>query len=236
MINLPEWMKPHIPEPTEPIRIGYENNEYVVVEPNNKRTTYKNLEEAYDYSRENGDTIIEESVPEYDEMFIMVPMENGRKRIILSFCDKDRLYLLEMDYENFLKTADEYHKNPTIFFNAYNYIDGHPAFWTMCGEKTPTYEWNRSHIRSIWSAPLSDDKGNLVWALETGAHTPDFRSHYHDLRLDTYAPTIEEAYIKLAAKISKFYNDDGTEKTGVVYEKSETELLLEERMSEYYEQ
>lgn len=230
MVNLPEWMKPHIPEPKEPIRIGYENNEYVVVEPNNKRTTYKNIEEAYDYSRKIGDTIIEESVPGYNDLFMTIPMENGRERMIFSFCDKDRLELLEMNYENFLKIAEKYHNNPTIFFNSYDYINGHPAFWTIRGENTPTYEWDTSYATSIWSAPLSDDEGNLVWALEAGAHLPNLRAHYHDLRLDTYAPTIEEAYIKLAAKISKFYNDDGTEKIGVVYEKSETELLLEERM------
>jgi hypothetical protein len=69
--------------------------------------------------------------------------------------------------------------------------------------------------------------------METGSMVPPERKHrYHDLRLDTYEDTYEKGIIATAKLVHKFNDLDGSERPDVDYEKSELEVILEERMAE----
>lgn len=233
MSKLPSWLEPLVPEVSEPAVISYENETYVVNDPNGNKTLFNNLEEAYDTSKSTNDVVIDESVPEYNDFFISVPCkDNNYNRVLFSFSDYDRLGVLENSYSIFLELAEKYHNNPSDFFLSYNFVTSHPAFWTRRDEEK-TFDWNGDYSQNVWMSPIKGEDGNIVWMLEAGSHIePDYTSHYHDLRLDVYAPTVEDGYIQLAALVSKFFYDDGSAKENVEYEKSELEITLEERMKE----
>ena len=101
------------------------------------------------------------------------------------------------------------------FRSAYMYVTCHPVFWTRRGyEKyTNAFGWNTNCSEAIWYAPMWSD-GSYKWALELGAHIPhtEYTSRYHDLRLDVYGDTMEEAYVLLADEVFKLWESDGTEK------------------------
>jgi hypothetical protein len=61
---------------------------------------------------------------------------------------------------------------------------------------------------------------------------PERKHRYHDLRLDTYEDTYEKGIIATAKLVHKFNDLDGSERPDVDYEKSELEVILEERMAE----
>lgn len=231
------------------------------VEEDEKRKAYDSIKDAYENNHELSsnmridDSVLKELDVE-DSLFISYPSERNPKysTMVVTTSDESRLMLLEYSYKSFLETAEKYREDPSNFRNAYSFVVDHPAFWikpekfqkldkddSSESENTKwrrNYDWKTSCDQDVWTAPLfNKDKktGELkhCWALEIGGHiTDEYLYRYHDLRLDVYADTIEEAYVILAEKVNKFFNDDGTEKENVEYEKSALELELEERVAE----
>lgn len=68
------------------------------------------------------------------------------------------------------------------------------------------------HCQNVYHGAYNDeDDGKLVIYLETGSHLNKvedggklYQEHYHDYRLDVWADTFEQAFIKLAAMVYKF--------------------------------
>jgi hypothetical protein len=145
-------------------------------------------------------------------------------------------YFERSNYVNFLKSALKYLKNPEDFMSSWFFINSHPAFWwRRQAEKFPNSWTVDEGISKMWLYPDKNKKSptGLTFMLETGgAVEPDRTSHYHDLRLDIYAPSYEAAIVAMAAKIHKFFYLDGSDRKDVQYEKSNLELMLEERMAE----
>ena len=76
--------------------------------------------------------------------------------------------------------------------------------------------------------------------LETGSHLNKvedggklYQEHYHDYRLDVWANTFEQAFIKLAAKVYKFFDHQGVERPNVPHIKPAWVLELDERIAEF---
>lgn len=118
--------------------------------------------------------------------------------------------------ERSLATAEAYHSDSSSFVKAYTYVNEHPAFWFIKKDKKTDAEWWVTDDYCVLMYKLTlDDKNHpqgYQWALEGGSHVEDdYRIHYHDPELDLYAPTIEEAYIKFAEKVSELYDDYGDE-------------------------
>jgi len=140
------------------------------------------------------------------------------------------VFLAKGRYHSFLESTLRYEKDPDDFRTAWNWLDHHPAFWSRRSEDD--FYWSTESNAHIWMGVSADREGNTVIMLEHGAAVRDSRTHhYHDLRLDVYAPTYEEAIIQLAAKVYQFFEVDGSARENVEYEKSELELVLEEKVA-----
>lgn len=203
--------------------------------------TFASLEAGYDYVKNElqGDVQftgdVEEAFGKENTMLMTVPsVHNGRTytRMLISHTDRDSEYLQKNDYLGFLRTNLEYEKNPNDFYTAWLWLDSHPAFWFR--DKKDSTDWVTRSISKVEVMLTKDDNGNTVVMLEHGAAVkPERVMHYHDLRLDVYAATYEEAIVKLAALVNKFFNYDGSEKENVEYVKSALEVKLDEAIAEY---
>lgn len=139
--------------------------------------------------------------------------------------------LLEITKEDFSRAAEEYKNNPN-FYNSYQFLTYHPAFWcilpsTIDGQLTPFESFQRClYIEVVRVDPSTgcvenDDSKNtqtVVW-LESGpwyskkemeefcGHewSDPMGGHACDHELDCGGDTFEEAIIKLAALVLKHY-------------------------------
>lgn len=240
-VVLPEWLEAQLPEAPEVAEINYHEDKahYSVSYPNGKGSRgWHKLRDVLGFLREGPyDAEVITHGPDVEPTFggftEIGPATHGI-RILLNFTARDKLRLLKYEYYVSQDLLAEYRDNPTGFWESYSVVDTHPAFWVREEGEGRTLTWqHQGHAHRLWASPLpSGDDSNVVWTLETGSHiAPDYYHHYHDPRLDVEAPTIEEAYIQLAALVVKFFHDDGTEREDVEYEKSKLELLLEERIA-----
>jgi hypothetical protein len=159
-------------------------------------------------------------------------LDTEGRYISLFIEDKEDMdvFLAKGRYHKFLESTLRYEKNPDNFRTAWNWLDRHPAFWSHRSEDD--FYWSTENNSRIWMGVSANREGNTVIMLEHGAAVRDSRTHhYHDLRLDIYAPTYEEAIIQLAAKVYQFFEVDGSERKDVEYEKSELEITLEEKVA-----
>lgn len=142
-----------------------------------------------------------------------------------------------LDYAHFyqwLKEARHWIENQDDFMAAYGFLTGHPAFWKCPRPEEYPNQWSTDEgVSTIWSYPSYRKDGSIVMMMETGSMVPPERKHrYHDLRLDTYEDTYELGIIATAKLVHKFNDLDGSSRPDVDYEKSELELVLEERLGE----
>lgn len=142
-----------------------------------------------------------------------------------------------LDYAHFyqwLKEAREWIENQDDFMAAYGFLAGHPAFWKRSRPEEYPNQWSTDEgVSTIWSSPTYRKDGTICMMMETGGMVPPARDHrYHDLRLDTYEDTYEKGIVATAKKVHQFFELDGSERPDVDYEKSELELVLEERLGE----
>lgn len=253
-LALPKWLDAIIPPAREPYTIDYANGKYVIFPPGSEYSNivseHDNLVDAYDdaHARDNNDDNgggldITDNVPEVKDnslgkMMLSVPTDNSKfLRALIFITDAERLNMLKYRYYSWLKHASAYKNNPDDFMLSYTFVDSHPSFWThegAPGKEEFTYNWNtEDYANKLWIHPTHDDDDNIVFMAEAGSHVPpDYTTHYHDLRLDVYADSYENAISKMAAKVHKFFAPDGSERENVEYEKSHLELLLEERMKD----
>ena len=110
--------------------------------------------------------------------------------------------------------AEVYHGAPGDFRASYMFLDTHPAFWWRDSNNVDAQWHVEGYTNKIWTETVGrSDSDGYSWALEAGASVPDEHTqHYHDLRLDAYADTLEEAFVQLAYLVSEAFYDDGTEK------------------------
>ena len=117
-------------------------------------------------------------------------------------------------------TAKAYHKNPNNFIYAHAFINHHPMFW---------FKQELSNGKTIWiddagveglsvyfyNEDENDDDSAVVCVIETGEHVaPNYDTRYFSPLLTVKGSSYEQAIIKCAARLAKFYEDDGTAKEG----------------------
>ena len=144
----------------------------------------------------------------------------------------DALDMIKSDYYNFVTEIDpEWRADKNNWGKAYVWLDNHPAFWLK--NEGSLLSWSTSNCNSGISAYVYvKDNENTIVSMEHGQHVPkEYTMHYHDYRLDVEAKDFSSAYIKLAKKVDKFFNIDGTEKKKVKYVKSPIEKQLEKTIS-----
>jgi hypothetical protein len=158
----------------------------------------------------------------------------GFRRILIGRGQEGQDTLDYSHYYHFLLQAKQWLADQDDFVKAYSFIQMHPAFWYRPIPERSPYHWatDNGH-ESVWVCVTRNDKNEPVVMLEHGSSVePEHTMHYHDFRLDVWAPTFEEAYIDLAKKTHKFFSLDGEERPDVEYKKTKLELELEERLEE----
>lgn len=250
--ELPKWLADNVPTPRPQGTISYDEatEKYLYTDPQGNVKEFPGTEEAYDYvqNETTDDFRFSGNLPDTESLMgtsrTSKESKRGGFRMFITSTDTTQLSLLKSRYKSFLELASQYLLNKEDFWLSYNFVKSHPSMWVKEGHSrfvdendrlAPTFSWNTNEA-DIWCEPMMGDDGVIRWALEAGAHVPDeYTIRYHDLRLDVWGNTIEDAYIQLAAKLDKFFHLDGTERENVEYEKSKLEIILEERMLEIQE-
>lgn len=233
-VALPAWFLAELPEHTPTTTIFFKDGLFRF---STEKTTFSTIIEAYDYGRslENIDVILDPSVNNHGGrlragMFFGVKTKNSKfTRLLMSHTTHDTLQMLKYEYATWVQdTHPTWLKNQNDWVEAYNWLQKHPAFWYR-NTKEKTFDWGQSEgLKTAWVYPYRDQKKKIHVLMEHGAHVePEYKSHYHDMRLDVRAKTVEKAYILLAKKVNKFFNPDGTERENVKYKKSHQEKHLD---------
>lgn len=117
-----------------------------------------------------------------------------------------------IEYWSFLETAKDYIAEPKSFVKSYAFLDNHPAFWHLHrhGELDWIFDGFASKFYTMVFPTDKYETGVMV-GFEAGGTAPGHILHYHDLRLDTYAGSFEDAYVQLAAKVHEHFDLDGTD-------------------------
>jgi hypothetical protein len=138
--------------------------------------------------------------------------------------------------ETWQNCVADYEAEPGDFYNAWNYLDMHPAFWKFrygpADRNTLPLE-KRLHVHNleheygihrcvdimIWKG-LDDDTreietvvgielGQYSWPEEFNEDDPNSGDkNYHDYRLDCYGKTVEEAILRAAHNVWEVYGND----------------------------
>lgn len=171
-----------------------------------------------DFTGEENPTFISSEIDGKEDFFEM----------FISHTDADSIYLAKSRYLSWLEVAVEYEKKPGDFALAYHFAKGHPAFWTRYHKDSN--DWNTG--RELYTEVYQDEDGKVTVGFEDGQAVPPERvMHYHDLRLDSWGSTFEEAYIDLANKIYTYFEVDGSERPDVPdYKYAEIIKIRDERI------
>ncbi len=155
-------------------------------------------------------------------------------RLLLSHTSQDDEHHIKSNYIGFLRTVETYLTDPDNFLSSWDFINLHPALWHRWDAKKDTSWVTDNGVAKMWIQPTLNENGVLVFMMEAGAAVaPERTSHYHDLRLDVWGSSYEDGIVQTAALLHKFFNVDGSEKENVEYEKSELEMILDDRIGEW---
>jgi hypothetical protein len=140
-------------------------------------------------------------------LFTKAGSRPGFNRILI---EGDQSHALEYNtYFRFLKNAKWWLANQDDFVMAYYFTKNHPAFWYRPAFEKHPFMWETEYGHHGLSLYVS--RGTI--GIEHGQSVPPTHSHhYHDTRLDVYAPTFEEAHIAFAKKVHQYFYLDGTER------------------------
>lgn len=252
--ELPKWLKDLLPEPALPAVIKYSEGKYFVdypedgEYPESKRSEpFDNIVAAYESVNIRViDPIFDESLPELEDpdnregmVWTESELGPGFATMLISSTEDDHLKILKYSYINWRNTAKEYLAHTDDFLMSYYFLDGHPCFWTRkldnSGNPRDPFDWNTSgHAMNLWSSPNFSEKNStgVSFAMEAGAHlAPNYITHGRDFRMDVYGESYEDAIIKTAALIHKFFDLEGNERENVDYVKSQLEVDLEDALA-----
>lgn len=235
-MNLPDWLQPLLPDPTEPLRISYKNDEVIITDPDTQEVRRFTVKEPA------GLSVIEDSIRHKDikledsfveafsdttkdfDLGVFYPIENSKfLRMLFSYDDGNRLKSLEDDFEEFKEQYKEYEDNPANFRSAFYFIDTHPAFWVKSKNVEKTWYWHtfghcqKINLQVLMGTPEDDsDVSSYSVLLSTGSHTNQgnrqYYEHYYDHELECIGDSYEEAIIELASRVYKKFNVDGSER------------------------
>lgn len=246
--ELPAWLKKLLPEPARPAVIKFYDGKYFVHRAIDGEYADSAISEAFDtiveaYKSVDRDekSSFDKSLPELKDRhnrsgMISVESEHpGFMTMLISSTEDDHLRILQYHYSQWRESVPEYFAKPDDFLMAYYFLDGHPCFWTRqltnSGEVRDPFGWKMSgHAMELWSMPQFSENSptGVSFMMESGPHVaPAYTSRSHDLRTDVYGTSYEDAIIKTAALIHKFYDLEGNERENVDYVKSQLEIDLE---------
>jgi hypothetical protein len=161
----------------------------------------------------------------------------GSSRMLIGPVNKRQMSVYK--YYGFLKTAKAWLAKQDDLLLAYSFLELHPAFWSRSAsqiERHP-HEWKmESGLGSLWTGLSRKDDGENVIMFEIGAAVEPARvMHYHDTRLDVWAPTFENAYVQLAQKVHQYFYLDGDSRPDAPYTPQDWEVEVADRLDKWKE-
>jgi hypothetical protein len=216
--ELPAWVAAELPAPKQHVVLSYSDGLYHV---SGWDKTFDSIVEAHDAVQADSslDLVFDKSVNgvhgELNQPFFTCDPEEGEEnsRLLMGWTQDDAIDDLKHSYGTWLEVVDaQYQANPGDWALAYTWLTRHPIFWRL-GANRAHVSWDTEfgfEDHHVWLN--KDDEGETQVWMETGPHTKQYDRRYLDMRLTVHAPTFEEAYVLLAAKVNKFYTSDGYEK------------------------
>jgi hypothetical protein len=194
---------------------------------------FDTFESAYDYVERELDglpnfnaRLIAEIFPEYDASVSGMLVKKETSRLFMSRGDRS-IRDLEREYKYFKKIAKAYLKNKKDFYSSYQFLAYHPVFWALQGDlpgsKILFWETNDG-LDKMWHTVYRGKDNKILHLLEHGPYMDNeeevegekqsvpARIPSHDIRLDVVGKTYEEAIIKFAKRVNKFYKLNGEER------------------------
>lgn len=245
MAALPSWLAEQIPPPRPQLTIGRFTGENCVEVLNAQGDSfgeYPSVEEAYRAVKTDEVVVtFDESVNGFggelhDDSFFVEAGESGLLTFLSGLTDETMMENLQEEYLSWLELDQKWRQASQDWSVCYQWLNCHPIFWVKHVEGPSLFWHTASGLQTLWH-DVGYDEDTTVVMLEHGPHCePHYLELSHDLRLDVYAPTFEEAFVKLAHLVDKFYDVDGTEREGVEYEPSEWEKEITRRIKEVFPQ
>lgn len=222
-VVLPSWMD--FPDDEKPIYVIDKTEEGFVTEGQ----VFDSLEKAYDYvDKELDGTPDMTGIPNIKELEFT---ENNR--LLVAFLPSDRLRLIKFTYWEFLQLNEKYQNDPENFVLAYHWLTAHPAFYYRTA-KHRNWWVQELGVDEVTPTVYIDKDGKTVVALDHGTKVSEQRigsDRYLDYRLESRAPTFEEAYIKLAKAVNTHFTIEGEDRglEGIVPKWLENVIKLKEK-------
>lgn len=149
-------------------------------------------------------------------------VKSKQNRVLFSYTVNDPKEAMKNAYKEFLQIHELWKENKNDWALAWQWVALHPALWhtymTM-----PNYWETGNGWENHWMSVFKTKKQNKI-SIEHGPFldvelqdetvTPHVQPS-HDYRLDVTAESYEDAVIKFAKKLHKFYNIEGLERNPV---------------------
>lgn len=148
-------------------------------------------------------------------MLILPPSASGSSgRTLIGHGGATERDLAVVNWHAFLMLAQNWLAEQDNWLHAYNFIQGHPAFWYRPQPTQMPHQWDTDAASTaLWMCPAYGADGRITVLMEAGpAVGLDRMVHRHDVRLDVREPTVEAAYLAIAKLIHHHYSLDGTER------------------------
>lgn len=206
-LELPQFVTFGPPRPTRTIRS--ENGAVVIDECPDK--VFETLADAYDAvaaERPNyqfDDSLIEAGLCEFKGDAIADP----RGRVYVTNSEERDVFILKLQYYNFLRFTNEYRSDREDWVNAFQWLQGHPAFWHVHPDLP--FRWITDHgLAEIRATVGYREDGTTFVTVHHGPYVGVPRSrHTHDRSLDCTGMDFEDAFVKFAKIIDERYHLDG---------------------------
>ena len=229
IIGLPNWLEELLPEPTPPhvltTELQGENRVLRVTAPTGESQTFSTVRDV-DKARhgEGWDLAIDDDVYAHfgqgrsARRLTYEADREGYVGMLMAYSDRKRRASLERAYTGHLTGRSQYGTDRPDFVAAWNFIDGHPAFWTAYDLNEHPWHWETEGYGSKLRQHVHrNSEGQTVVQIEAGGHVPfatgpkskPYSEHYGDWRLEVRAESFEDAILDLAFRVSRAFDIQG---------------------------
>ncbi|MBC9705998.1 MAG: hypothetical protein H9W81_13700 [Enterococcus sp.] len=146
-----------------------------------------------------------------DQFLFLKAGEDGTSRLLMGRNANEELMSVAYAYYQFLVAARKWYQNPADFFASYDFLTRHPAFWHL--EKSTNPVIGDSWVTddgltdlTIFTFVREADGKHYVGLEAGGVVRPENTRFWRNDGMDIFAPTMDQAYIDLAAALDKQYD------------------------------
>lgn len=136
-------------------------------------------------------------------------LADDRGRIYTTESDERDVFIVKLQYYNFLMFTNKYRADRNDWVNAFQWLQNHPLFWHVHADLP--YLWITDHgLADIRAAVGYRDDGTSYVTIHHGPYVGEPRSRpTHDESLDVCGLDFEDAFVLFAKMIDMKYHLDG---------------------------